>query len=103
LAVRAHIVQRDYKVGIKVPGNIAEARALDRGNEDNLWELSVEKEMKNVRVAFKVLDDGTRVPVGYQQIPCILIFDVKMDIRSHVCKCGNAGVGTNCTPDSSPE
>jgi hypothetical protein len=77
LAVRARIVRRDYKFGIKVPGTIAEARALDRG--DNLWELSVEKEMKNVRVAFKVLDNGTRVPVGYQQIPCILIFDVKMD------------------------
>jgi hypothetical protein len=35
--------------------------------------------MKNVQIAFKVLDDGTRVPVGYQQIPCMLIFDVKMD------------------------
>jgi hypothetical protein len=35
--------------------------------------------MKNVHIAFKILDDGTCVPVRYQQIPCILIFDVKMD------------------------
>ncbi len=67
-----------YKFGIKVPANIAEARALDKENGDELWERSV-KEMKNVQIAFKVLDDGTRVPVGYQQIPCMLIFDVKMD------------------------
>jgi hypothetical protein len=77
--VRAQIVRRDYKFGIKVPANIAEARALDKENGDELWERSVEKEMKNVQIAFKVLDDGTRVPVGYQQIPCMLIFDVKMD------------------------
>jgi hypothetical protein len=77
--VRARIVRQDYKFGIKVPANIAEARALDKENGEELWERSVEKEMKNVRIAFKVLDDGTRVPVGYQQIPCMLIFDVKMD------------------------
>jgi hypothetical protein len=78
-AVRARFIRRDYKFGIKVPANIAEARALDIENGDDLWERSVEKEMKNVRVAFKILDDGQRVPVGYQRIPTMLVFDVKMD------------------------
>jgi hypothetical protein len=53
---------------------------FDRENGDKFWERSVdEKEMKNVRVTFKILEDGTRAPVGYQHIPCMLIFDVKMD------------------------
>jgi hypothetical protein len=78
-AVRARFVRRDYKFGIKVPSNIAAAHALDLENGDDYWERSVEKEMKNVRVAFKVLDKGQRAPVGYQRIPCMLIYDVKMD------------------------
>jgi hypothetical protein len=78
-AVRARFIRRDYKSGIKVPANITEARALDLENGDDFWERSVEKEMKNVCVAFKVLEDGKRAPVGYQRILCMLIYDVKMD------------------------
>jgi hypothetical protein len=78
-AVRARFIRRDYKFGIKVPANIAEARALDMANVDDTWAHSVEKEMKNVRVAFRILDDKEVAPVGYQRIPCMLIFDVKMD------------------------
>ena len=34
--------------------------------------------MKNVRVAFDILKDEDRVPIGHKQINCHLIFDVKM-------------------------
>jgi hypothetical protein len=78
-AVRAQFIRRDYKFGIKVPANITQARALDPENGDNFWEGWVEKEMKNVIVAFKILDNGKRAPVGYQRIPCMLMYDVKMD------------------------
>jgi hypothetical protein len=47
-AVRARFIRRDYKFGIKVPANIAEARALDLENGGDYWERSLEKEMKNV-------------------------------------------------------
>jgi len=78
--IRARFIQQDYKFGIKVPANIKEAQALDLENGDGFWKRSVEKEMKNVRVAFRVLEDGSRVPVGYQRISCmLLIYDVKMD------------------------
>jgi hypothetical protein len=117
--VRARFIRRDSKFGIKVPSNIAEARALDVKNGDNFWEQSVEKEMKNVRVAFKVLDDGVRVPVGYQRIPCMLIFDVDgfhaKDKTSggrpchsatggaDICQRGIKGVGKNGTPTGGPQ
>jgi len=35
--------------------------------------------MKDVRVAFKILADGQSAPIGYQKIPCHIIFDVKME------------------------
>jgi hypothetical protein len=47
-AVQARFIRRDYKFGIKVPHNIAEARSLDQENGDDFWERSVKKEMKNV-------------------------------------------------------
>ena len=35
--------------------------------------------MTNVRVAFDILKDGDRAPIGHKQINCHLIFDVKME------------------------
>jgi len=35
--------------------------------------------MKNVKIAFHFLGDQEVVPIGYKQIPCHIIFDVKMD------------------------
>ncbi len=35
--------------------------------------------MKDVRAAFKILPDGQSASIGYQKIPCHMIFDVKME------------------------
>ena len=40
---------------------------------------AIAKEMTNVRVAFDILKDGDRAPIGHKQINCHLIFDVKME------------------------
>ena len=37
------------------------------------------KEMTNLRVAFDILKDGDRAPIGHKQINCNLIYDVKME------------------------
>ena len=37
------------------------------------------KEKYQVRVAFKILQDGDHIPVGYKKASGHLIFDVKMD------------------------
>ena len=39
--------------------------------------------MKDVCVAFKILLDGQSVPIGYQKIPCHMIFDIKMEDFCH--------------------
>jgi hypothetical protein len=35
--------------------------------------------MKDVCIAFKILLDGQSAPIGYQKIPCHMIFDIKME------------------------
>jgi hypothetical protein len=42
------------------------------------WKDAICLEVKNVHVAFSDLDENERVPVGYQQIICHMIFDVKV-------------------------
>ena len=35
--------------------------------------------MGKVRITFKILANGEKAPVGYEQLGCHLIFDVKME------------------------
>jgi Reverse transcriptase (RNA-dependent DNA polymerase) len=43
------------------------------------WRDAIRKEMKTVFPAFEFLDEGAVKPIGYQQITCHLVFDIKMD------------------------
>jgi hypothetical protein len=58
---------------------VQEALTFDKENGDTLWWDAICTEMKNVRPAFeewsKPLSD---MPIGYQEVRCHLIFDVKM-------------------------
>ena len=70
---------RTHKFGIKIPKNALEAKAIDLENGDTLWWDAICKEMRNVRPAFETWDKSVEeIPVGYQQVRCHLIFDVKM-------------------------
>ncbi len=73
-----HYLKRTHKFGIEVPKTVKEALALDCKNGNTLWADAIAKEMKEVRIAFNILHDGRSVPIGYQKIPCHMIFDVKM-------------------------
>ena len=53
--------------------------ALDEKNENTYWADSIFKEMKNAKVAFEILADGQKAPIGYQQVNCHMIFDIKID------------------------
>ena len=75
----ARYLKRDEKFGIKVPKSVKEAYLIDEENGNTFWADAIAKEMKNVRVAFKILDDGEVVPRDHQWIRCHMIFDVKME------------------------
>ena len=70
---------RTHKYGIRIPKTVKEALQIDKENGNTLWWSALMKEMKNVRPAFKVFE-GTKddLPVGYQQIKCHVIWDVKL-------------------------
>jgi hypothetical protein len=72
-------LKRTHKFGIEVPKTVKDALELDKKNDNTLWADGIAKETKDIRVAFKILPDGKSAPIGYQKIPCHMIFDVKME------------------------
>jgi len=77
-AVNARYLKRTHKFGIEVPKTVKEALEIDRQTGTTYWRDAIDLEVKNVNVAFQDLEDGENVPVGYQQIRCHMIFDVKV-------------------------
>jgi hypothetical protein len=73
------LLKQTHKFGIELPKTVKEALELDKKNGNTFWADAIAKEMKDVRVAFKILLDGQSVPIGYQKIPCHMIFDIKME------------------------
>ncbi len=78
-AIKTRYLKRTHKFGIQMPKTIQEALAIDRETGTDHWRRAIEKEMKNVEIAFEFLDSGQAAPIGYQKIPLHFVFDVKMD------------------------
>jgi hypothetical protein len=72
-------LKRTHKFGIELPKTVKEASELDKKNGNTFWADATAKEMKDIHVAFKILLDGQSAPIGYQKIPCHMIFDIKME------------------------
>jgi hypothetical protein len=70
--------KRIHKFGIELPKTVKEALEIDRRTGTTYWRDALDLEMKNVRIAFDVLDEKDEIPVGYQQIRGHLIFEIKM-------------------------
>ena len=77
--VKSRYWKQTHKYGIELPHSVQEALAIDRKTGTDFWRKAIEKEIKNVQIAFKFLDDD-KVPIGYQKIPCHMIFTIKMDL-----------------------
>eukprot|EP00804_Cyclotella_cryptica_P014742 CCRYP_021053-RA/>CCRYP_021053-RA protein AED:0.33 eAED:0.33 QI:0/0/0/1/0.33/0.25/4/0/339 len=75
----ARYLKRTHKWGLEVPQLVDDALAIDKRSGNTFWADAIAEEMKNVRVAFKILDDGERPPPGFQFIRCHMIFDIKME------------------------
>ena len=71
-----------------------DALKIDRKNGNAYWSDAIEKEINNVRVEFKILDDDKPVPIGYMLISCHMIFDTKME---DFCRKDHLVAGTHTT------
>ena len=71
--------KRTHKYGIRLPHTIEEALAIDRETGTDFWRKAIEKEMKNVMLAFKFAKDGS-IPIGLKEIILHIVFDIKIDL-----------------------
>jgi hypothetical protein len=60
--------KRTRKFGIEVPKSWDDCVKLDKENNNTLWQDAARNEMKNVRIAFKILNGEESVPQTYQEI-----------------------------------
>ena len=58
---------------------------LDQLNGNDLWKKAIEEELNNVRVAFRLLEEGERTPAGSKEIPYHIICDIKLDLTRKAC------------------
>ena len=84
--VKSRYWKTTHKFGFKLPHSVEEALLIDEETATDHWRRVIEKEMSKVRVAFERWDDGTveearqgKKLVGYQEISCHMVFDIKMD------------------------
>lgn len=72
--------KKNMKFGVEIPEDAKEARRLNEKNGNRLWQNAIEKEIKNSKMAFRLLSDGEKAPPGYSKITYHLVFDVKYDL-----------------------
>ena len=68
-----------HKFGIKLPKTMAEALKIDQKTGMTFWADAIAKEMKDIKFTFQILPDGQSAPIGYQKIPCHMVFDIKIE------------------------
>jgi hypothetical protein len=79
-ATKHRKVRKKVKFGVTIPDTVEEALAIDKEEGNDFWKKSIDKEIKNVKVAFRILEEGEQPPVGSKHIPYHIIFDVKFDL-----------------------
>ncbi len=79
IRTRAKHRKKDYKFGIELPRTIKRALEIDKETNTTFWADAIAKEMKHVRPAFNILDDGVKEPPGSKFIRCHMNFEIKMD------------------------
>ena len=58
----ARYLKKHEKFGIRLPKSVKEAIAIDKESRNTYWQDAIAKEMKNVKPAFKILEEGECLP-----------------------------------------
>jgi hypothetical protein len=75
----------NYKFGIQVPNGIKNAIDLDKKNGNQLWQVAIRTELKQLQ--------GRIFRQAIKKIPNHIVFDVKLDLR-HKARLVIGGNGT---------
>jgi hypothetical protein len=76
--VKTNYWTKTHKYGFEVPKSYSDCVRIDKDNKNSAWQDAVKKEMVTVRPAFEVHEGEIRSLVGYQEIKCQFVFDVKL-------------------------
>jgi len=77
----ARYLKKHEKFGIRIPKNAVEANEINEANGNTYWQDAIAKEMKNVRPALKILEDGEELPNNnYQHVRCHMILMLRWRI-----------------------
>ena len=80
-SVNSRVTRVTHKYGCEIPSSIQHAYSIDRKHGNSLWTDAINKEMNNLKVAFDILPEGRRAPVGYTKSSGHIIFDVRMTLE----------------------
>jgi Reverse transcriptase (RNA-dependent DNA polymerase) len=72
-------LRREEKFGIAIPKTVREALEIDNDTGTTYWTDAIRKEMSVIMPAMKILEQDAKPPIGFQEIPCHIVFDVKID------------------------
>ena len=88
--VKSRYWKTTHKFGVRLPHGVDEALRIDEATGTDFWLKAIKKEMDKVNVAFEFCENWTPEQVrrgiargdfvGFQEIKCHMIFDVKMDL-----------------------
>jgi len=78
-ANKSRYMKKSHKFGIELPKTVKRALEIDGETGTTYWHDAICKQVKAVKPAFRVLELDENIPVGSQQVPYHIIFDVKMD------------------------
>jgi hypothetical protein len=77
--INARIRKTTHKCGIETPTSVENAHKINRKNNNTFWKDALVKKMTEVGVAFEVLEENIKTPVGWSKVTGHLVWDVKMD------------------------
>jgi hypothetical protein len=95
--VKTRYLLQSHKLGIELPKSVKDALTIEGLTNTTYWKDAIDLEIKNVDVAFQDLEENEKFWIGYLQIRCHMIIDVK--VGSLKCKAQYvAGGHTTNTP-----
>jgi len=96
-AMKKRYFRMTQKYGIELPKTVKRALEIDKETGTTFWRDALEKEMKNVGIAFKMLEEDEKVPPGYEHIFCHVVMDIKPDMTR---KCRLVAGASHTEPES---
>jgi hypothetical protein len=69
-------MRREEKFGILIPKSVKDALDIDKETGTTFWDETIRKEMSVIMLAMNILPENASSPIGSQETPCQMIFDV---------------------------